>query len=228
VQRFTREGLKTHPWAGTVGSAQEEFIATDGEDGAETQGNHRLRSFAKVAGGVRVGPCRGTSRAQCPPSPATIPRPRSVQGWIHEGSQLTELKKAKIKLMVRQAETQELLSGSLLQHVPTKGKTCQQPAGLLGSAASTPRTIEKATSLLQISILPCWETASAPSLLLLPSLASTPAAVEMPRQRRGADSCALRPHDRDPKRWRDGTSRGIRPAAARTCSGREEKMESRG
>lgn len=40
---------------------------------------------------------------------------------------------------------QGLYSGS--ERVPTKGKTCQQPSGLLGRAASIPHTIEKATSL---------------------------------------------------------------------------------
>ena len=109
------------PWAGAFGSAQEELIATDGEDGAEMhrnhhlmQGNHRLKSFAKAPGGVRVGPrsvghCmpmppapqREPGQPPSPDPPPPVPCPRSVQGWIHKGLQLTELKKAKIKLMVR-------------------------------------------------------------------------------------------------------------------------------
>lgn len=36
-----------------------------------------------------------------PDSPPPLPCPCSVQGWIHKRSQLTELKKTKIKLMVR-------------------------------------------------------------------------------------------------------------------------------
>lgn len=114
MQRFTREGFKTDPWAGALVSAQEELTVTDGEGGAEMEENHGLRSLAKVTGGVWVSPCRGTSHAQClssqsmspgshqaltPPPP--LPCPCSVQGSIHKQLQLTELKKAKIKLMVQ-------------------------------------------------------------------------------------------------------------------------------
>lgn len=169
------------------------------------QGNHRLKSFAKAPGGVRVGPCRGTSRAQC------LSRPTSPLCPGLDTQRVATLRTKKSEDQTQGANGQKLKSSSQglrssSERVPTKGTTCQQPSGLLRRAASTPRTIKKATPLLQISILPCWETASAPSVHLLPSLASSPAALEMPRQRRGAASCAHRPHDHDSKRCQDGAS----------------------
>lgn len=96
--------VKTDPWAGAFEPAQEELIATDGRDGAETPGNRRLTSFARVPGARWVGPCRGTAHP---------PRPRSVMGWIHRGSQLAEQKKQ--RSWCEWAKTQELLSWSSLR-----------------------------------------------------------------------------------------------------------------
>lgn len=192
-------------------------------------------SLEKLCKGNRRGPgwslqrdivCPGSSRSHHHPTSPLCPGLDTQRVATHR-TKKSEDQTHGVNGQKLKSSSQGLCSGS--EHVPTKGKTCWQPSGLLGRAASTPHTIKNATSLLQISILPCWATASAPCVLLLPSLASSPAALEIPGQHCGAASCAHQPHNRDSKRCRDGTrSRGIRPAATWTSSGREEKMESGG
>lgn len=176
MQRFTKAWLKTDLWAGAFESAQEELIATDGRDGAEMQGNRRLKSFAKAPGGVRVGPCRGTLHAQHPPRP-TSPL------WIHRGSHLAELKKAKIMVQMGRNSRAPLRVFTPAQSVsPPREKPSSSHPGSLKKQHQLHAQLNKQHLF---SKYPSFPAGKRPRLLL-PSSSSRPGLrmLEAPGQRR--------------------------------------------
>lgn len=177
-------------------------------------GNHPLKSFAKAPGGSR---CRGTLHGQYPPSlPSLIP----VCPGLDTQRVRTHRTRTGSNSWCQQEETQELLGAfALAQSESHQGNTSDSFQGPRG-AASTAHTKEQH---LPVSILPCWETASAASgLLFFPSLAPSPAASETHKHGR-ATSHIHQPQVVIP---RNGMSCGL-VASTHSDTSRAGGMESR-
>lgn len=145
----------------------------------------------------------------CPLPP--IPRPRSIHGWMHDGAQLTEIRQWKPDSW-RAGRNPRAAFRGFAPAQSTKGpqKRAKPTGGHQGSSKSSfDSTYDlKTTSFPQISILPCWETGSHPSVLFLPSLGSSPAVPDVFKQDQavlwGNFSCSPTPHHH-----RDGTGRAV-------------------
>lgn len=149
----------------------------------EMLGNHPLKSFAKAPGGSRLDPAEGQCMASAPHP--CLSRAGYMKGWNSQNYN-------RIKLMVPTGRNSRAPGGSLLwlRASPNEGKP---PA----ASRLLEEQLQFHTHRSNISqcprILPCWETASAPSgLLFLPSLASSPASSETHQHRRAA-SCRQQP-----------------------------------
>lgn len=91
------EGINCYRWRG--------WCADAGEPSLETLCKGTRRGLGQslqkdIACPVPPVPQHEPRQPLSPDPPPPVPHPRSVQGWIHKGLQLTELKRAKIKLMV--------------------------------------------------------------------------------------------------------------------------------
>lgn len=155
------------------------------------------------------GPGRSLQRDTAwpvPPTPHCSPLP--VQGWIHNGAELTELKQARIKLMARTGKNSRAPGVSLLQLrvSPTEGKP-------LAASGLLQEQLQFHTQQSSISQYPSFPAGKQPQLLLapLPPLWT--------HQHRRASSRTHQPQAVAP---RDGMSCGIHLWLLGHAQGREE------
>lgn len=184
----THKGLKPDPWAsacGTPGGTHcYRWRGRRGDAGGEPSPPKLCRTTRRV----RVGPWRGTLPASAPH--ASQPSPLSVQGWIHNGAELTELKQVRIKLMARTGRNSRAPGGSLLRlrASPTEGKP-PAASGLLQEQ------LQFHTQQSNISQYPSFPAGEQPRLLL----------ARLPPLQRPTSTAGPHPAHTDPRLRLQGT-----------------------